>query len=384
MAAIGSNCDTHTRQRPVLQHHRVELCPCISLRLRVTGIDQLCQCCYSSNNTCRINADACAAFVLDGDFWLLVFLGHALMVSLLRLYYVVRYLANALSEGVMRPKPRAIAKFLVRPLRGPVSWASQRGLVSPQVRKITPKSWPYEPFTLYGPGWKCRWSPAEFDWIGRELFWTGFRFWERETVPVMLENIRHSRCFVDVGANCGIYTILGCASNLNLRAVAIEPVPKVFAALANNVKQNHLDSRVTLLNLAVGDLNGTVPFHEAVGVLMGSLSVTGYRGQPGRIIQVECRTLDSLAGDLNIEPDFMKIDVEGFEHTALAGASRILSELRPRIVLEANPGDPCDRVTEILLNYGYGLHHITPAGLRRLDKIVPVEGEGYRNWLCLP
>jgi hypothetical protein len=112
--------------------------------------------------------------------------------------------------------------------------------------------------------------------------------------------------------------------------------------------------------------------------------VAGYRGQRGRLISVECRTLDSVVEELKAQPDFLKIDVEGFEHAVLAGAGRTLSEFHPRIILEANPGDPCERLTEILLGHEYTLHHITPAGLRRMDKITPVEGEGYRNWLCLP
>ena len=281
---------------------------------------------------------------------------------------------------------RAIVKivglpFLLQPFRGPVSWACQRGLLSSRARKFLPWRWVLEPYTIYGAGWKCSWFPTDFDSIGHEIFWSGLRECGKETTPVILENIRRSRCFIDVGANCGVYTVLGCTVNPNVRVVAIEPVPKVCAALARNVNGNNFDSRVTILNIALGDSNGTVLFHEAEDSTMGSLAVEGYRGQRGRVIQVKCRTLDSVVEELNLEPDFVKIDVEGFSHLVLSGGSRVLRKFRPRIVLEANPGDPGTAMTQILLEHGYELHNITDRGLEMRSEIIPVEA--YRNWLCV-
>ena len=53
-----------------------------------------------------------------------------------------------------------------------------------------------------------------------------------------------------------------------------------------------------------------------------------------------------------------------------------------RIVLEANPGDPGDAMTQILSKYGYGFQNITDSGLESRSEIIPVEG--YYNWLCVP
>jgi len=143
-----------------------------------------------------------------------------------------------------------------------------------------------------------------------------------------------------------------------------------------------LDGRVTILYVAVGDSEGIADFHEAEDARMGSLSVHGYQGQAGRLIRVQCRTLDSIAMELNIGPDFIKIDVEGFSDAVLSGASRLLETVRPCIVLEANPGDPCPSITKILTKYRYVMHLITDSGLERHEQIVP--SLKYRNWLCLP
>jgi len=115
---------------------------------------------------------------------------------------------------------------------------------------------------------------------------------------------------------------------------------------------------------------------------MGSLALDGYRGQRGKIIHVKLRTLDSIVEELNIEPDFLKIDVEGFEHVVLSGASRLLSKFRPRIALEANPGDDSASVTQILSKHGYRFQNITKSGLEKRSEIVPMDA--YRYWLCVP
>lgn len=271
---------------------------------------------------------------------------------------------------------------LLHPLRQPVTWACQHRLLPAQVRRVLPWRWALEPFTIYGNGWKTQWFPPDFDDITHQIFWSGLHGYERETIPVILDEVRRASCFMDIGANCGMYTVLGATINPNARIVAIEPVPRIYAALTNNVIQNKLNSRVTILNIAIGGSDGVVDFHEADDARMGSLAKQGYQGQAGKVIRVECRTLDSIVAELNIEPSFIKIDVEGFSDTVLSGASWLLEKVRPRIVLEANPGDSCLRITEILSDHRYAMHLITDSGLESHEQITP--SAKYRNWLCLP
>ena len=283
------------------------------------------------------------------------------------------------------PSPRRLKKWaieLLHPLRLPITWACQHRLLPSQVRWLLPWQWALEPFTIYGRGWKSQWYPAEFDDITHSIFWSGLHAYEKETIPIILDELRRARCFMDLGANCGLYTVLGAAVNPRATIIAIEPVPKICAALVNNVTQNKLNSRVTILNVAVGSSNGLVDFHEAEDTRMGSLAVDGYQGQPGKLIKVECRTLDGIIAELKVQPDFIKIDVEGFSDAVLSGARRLLDEVRPRILLEANPADPCERITELLSNHHYEMHLITDSGPERREQIIP--SAKYRNWLCLP
>lgn len=270
----------------------------------------------------------------------------------------------------------------IHPLRAPIAWGCQRGLVPFAVKCALPYRWATEPFDIRIAGTSVRWFPSDLDTVGRRIFWSGLRDWERETAPVILSEIARARCFLDIGANTGIYTVLGCAINPSVRVVAFEPVPKVYAALTCNVQGNGLQDRVTALNIALGETNGTVDFHEAENATMGSLATNGYHGQRGLVITVECRTLDSVVEEAGLQPDFMKIDVEGFEHAVLAGGRRTLQRWRPRMVLEANPGDPADAVSAILSDYGYVFDNLTAAGRVRHDELSAIAGSP--NWLCTP
>ena len=275
----------------------------------------------------------------------------------------------------------SIIAFL-HPLRRPISWACQRRFLPSGIRHLLPWRWALEPFSVYGQNWKFLWVPAEFDDIVHGLFWSGLCSFESETMCVIMGQIRQARCFVDVGANCGIYTVLGATINKQIQIIAIEPVPRICAALIRNVSQNKFDTRVTILNIAAGNCDAIVDFHEAEYAGMGSLAVQGYQGQPGRLIRVQCRKLDSVASELNIEPDLIKIDAEGFSDAVLSGASRLLDKVRPRIVLEANPGDAVLRITEILTTHRYAMHLITDNGPELREEIIA--SAKYRNWLCLP
>ncbi len=277
---------------------------------------------------------------------------------------------------------KASIRPLLHPCRGLITWACQRGFLPSKVKRFLPWRWALEPFTIYGHDWKCRWFPTEFDAIAHRIFWSGLREWEKETAPVILKHIRQSRRFIDVGANCGIYSVLGATVNPRVRVVAIEPVKKLYAALLRNVSENDLDSRVMALNVAAGKSNELVSFHEAVDSTMSSLNVQGYKGQSGQIIPVQCRTLDSIVEELKLDPDFIKIDVEGYEDEALIGAVKRLDQFRPRIVLEANPGDPASAVFHILTNKKYRFYLITDSGPELREEIIP--SETYRNWLCVP
>lgn len=125
--------------------------------------------------------------------------------------------------------------------------------------------------------------------------------------------------FVDVGANVGSYTLVASEVPYS-RVVSIEPHPRAFALLTENVKRN-CRSNVTCLRFAISDQQGWCSFtdHElSVNQITSSRDLRN-------VIRVPMRTLRSVCDELEIAPDFIKIDVEGHESFVLDGLGDMVS-----------------------------------------------------------
>lgn len=140
------------------------------------------------------------------------------------------------------------------------------------------------------------------------------------------------RCVVDVGANVGQWAnaLLELVSPEKL--VIIEPQPKMFAELQQKFGGR---SGVELHNVAIGETDGTTTLRitrDSTGA-----SILPPRDEMKELIgsnwtvedEVACplRTLDSLLADVP-EVSLLKIDVQGYEKAALAGATRTLAKTK--------------------------------------------------------
>ena len=137
--------------------------------------------------------------------------------------------------------------------------------------------------------------------------------------------------FVDVGANCGFYTLRiahAAADSEHAQIIAIEPHPGMRQRLEFNARMNSA-CRVNILGCAVGDRNGTAKLSEGTRNL-GTSRISGEGS-----IDVELRTLLDIATARKLERiDAIKVDVEGFEDRVLETFLRDAPEyLLPRMIV---------------------------------------------------
>lgn len=174
---------------------------------------------------------------------------------------------------------------------------------------------------------------------------------EEKIYPHLLMNIGET--FVDVGSNVGYYSLKIALENKakDVKVIAIEAHPETYSAFLKNIECNGLEGIITI-NKAVADKKQDMVMYERRtndGVWMtgnSSLYVTFGGEEP---ISVQCDTLDSILAGHKV--DVLKMDIEGAEVMALAGASRVLKELR-KIVVEIH-GDNLAAVQSILKKEGF-------------------------------
>ena len=174
----------------------------------------------------------------------------------------------------------------------------------------------------------------------------------------------------DIGGYEGIFTLF-FARKVGEHGVVItfEPNPLSYRKIIDNVKVNQFDN-VKVFNLAVGARKSTAKlvlddFELGTGEIMSDNDgmISAMKGK--KYVQVEIDSIDGLIyGDVIPKPQFIKIDVEGFELEVLKGAATTLEQSRPQLFIEihgdgiANKKENLREIVEFLSRYGYDIVHV--------------------------
>jgi FkbM family methyltransferase len=133
----------------------------------------------------------------------------------------------------------------------------------------------------------------------------------------------------DVGANCGLYSLMCCSRDANLKAVCFEPHPLTFSRLQKNVAANRFERQISIVNAAVGANAGECTLEISGDSSMAAVSTSTFRlFETSSKVQVKLISLDDFAEASGLFPDLIKIDVEGFEVEVLRGAAKCLKRAR--------------------------------------------------------
>jgi FkbM family methyltransferase len=234
-------------------------------------------------------------------------------------------------------------------------------------------------------GWM--WTADGRDQVALQVWQFGPLGFEPPLPKLFAAFARRARRVLVVGANSGFYVLLAALANARVQVNAFEPYPEAVRWLRRNVRLNRLSRQVEIHECAIGGAPGRARLlipEKDHGLLETSASLGAdfwtWRVQP---LDVPVATLDQQScADGRPDIDLILMDVEGQEHEALAGAPRLLTTVRPLLVLEVLPQARLDRLNEIKERFGYDYAELTGTGLRRMQIIRHVPG--HANHLLFP
>lgn len=164
--------------------------------------------------------------------------------------------------------------------------------------------------------------------------------------------VRKGDVVIDLGASQGIYSCaFGALVGVSGHVYAFEPQAYAADTVRRNARLNGF-SQVHVEQVAVSGEEGEAVLDTTIGSVSASIVRNFGRHLSVRVTTV---TLASFAQRIGLDRlDLIKMDIEGAEYLALKGAEPIITKYRPKIVLEASPGERnWSAAFELLSTLGY-------------------------------
>jgi FkbM family methyltransferase len=170
--------------------------------------------------------------------------------------------------------------------------------------------------------------------LQRQFYFFGTYFLEEDILSCWQTAAKDAKVVLDVGANAGIYSLAALAVQRDATVHAFEPTPEIAARLRATAKLNGLD-HLYVHEAAVFSKNGQATlmrFRGELGTNEGMNFISEDIGDSGdEHVQTVC--LDQFCQDHSIDHvDLLKLDIQGHEHLALAGADNLISAGRVGII----------------------------------------------------
>ena len=214
-------------------------------------------------------------------------------------------------------------------------------------------------------------------WPDRSAYFLG-RWYDLETQLLASDLLGPGDTVIDVGANRGMFTLL--ASHLVGDAgqvIAFEPNPTCVQILEDELTANNIHN-VVVHRFGLGDrgaeLTMSVPFGNFGE---GTFGASAYRAELTYQVRAAIAIGDQILAGEN--PSFIKIDVEGFECSVIAGLAATINRLHPIILTEVIQRQlkACDSSAEALMSLMAGF------GYRGFRLGLKKDGRRYR-WRLAP
>lgn len=213
--------------------------------------------------------------------------------------------------------------------------------------------------------------PNTIENVGFEILVNGT--YEQETIDFILSKLPNGAGFLDIGANIGAISIPVAKRRVDVQVIGIEASARVHDFLMKNVALNRLTNYKVLNNAVAEDNDVLVNFYGPDDKFGKGSMAPVFTKVPQVVATITIDKIWQQFSEADIQ--FIKIDIEGFEYTALKGGEEILSSHRaPDILLEfvdwaeELAGLELGKAQQLLFEYGYTLYKFDDQRLVQMNE----------------
>jgi FkbM family methyltransferase len=155
-----------------------------------------------------------------------------------------------------------------------------------------------------------------------------------------LEQSKDKKSVLDVGAHIGLYSLpLSQRISPDGKIYAFEPSTVNRGYLKKHLELNDINNVEVYPYLVGKESNDSIDFYEDTTQVnpMGGLVWTKNIATTAEVVQKKMVTLDDFCLEKDIQPELIKVDVEGAEIDLLYGGKNIICKCLPIIVLSLHP-----------------------------------------------
>mgnify|MGYP000116615204 CR=1 FL=1 len=211
--------------------------------------------------------------------------------------------------------------------------------------------------------------------VTKYMFYQGFEAYEYNWL--FKDLAQNASCFLDVGANIGLYSVLAAKYNSQLQIHAFEPGKGAVHFLRKNISHNQLQQQVSVHEVAMSNQDSQLEFHEAghpkfpwlAHNLNGSSSLQAEHGRTKETAyQVAvCRLRSFLEKQALLNFDLIKLDTEHTEQLIIADSQDILAANRPLMMIEIYP-EIAEEIQQLLSKWtNYHFLRLEKPALKEID-----------------
>ena len=209
---------------------------------------------------------------------------------------------------------------------------------------------------LKGYKWSCN---------KHHQFWMPLGVYEMETAGWIIDQCSEGSVFFDVGGNAGYFTLIGSKAVGDGQVIVFEPISANVQTIHEHIKHNGCKN-ICVEEMAVSDESGTIDFvveSNNANSHIAEVKISHAKTNPDQVIQVPMMRLDDYIAEKGLDPNVVKVDVEGAELKVLRGAEACLKRKQASWIISTHSQKLFDDCKRVMLEFGYkveeleGFHH---------------------------